>query len=96
LGSDRYLRPDALVLGEGSVVPPENEIRPPPNRFTHRLNGAEPFSFRSDAQAPDGELEAGTQVVLLRYDGGARCRVADGRGLYVEVRYESLVPLSAR
>jgi len=89
LSPDRYLRPEATVLGEGSLVPPENQIRPAPNRFTHRLERTEPFSFRDGAEAPDGTLEAGTEVVLLREDG-ERCRVADGRGLYVVVRCAAL------
>lgn len=90
---DRFLRPEASVLGESSVIPPENQIRPAPNRFTHRLDQPEPFYFRDDAQAPDGTLEAGTEVVVLREDGD-RCRVADGRGLYVAVRSAALMPLS--
>jgi hypothetical protein len=90
---DRFLRPEARVLGDSSVIPPENQIRPAPNRFTHRLEQAEPFYFRDDAQAPDGTLEAGTEVVVLRHDGD-RCRVADGRGLYVVVRRSALTPLS--
>jgi hypothetical protein len=91
---DRFLRPEARVLGESSVIPPENQIRPAPNRFTHRLETAEPFYFRDDAEAPDGTLEAGTEVVVLRRDG-ERCRVADGRGLYVVVHKAALRALDA-
>jgi hypothetical protein len=95
MSSEGYLRPESQVLGEGSLVPPENQLRPPPNRFTHRLAEAEPFYFasREGSGAPDGHFEAGTEVVLLRHDGGPRCRVADGRGLYVEVACASLTEL---
>jgi hypothetical protein len=94
VSSERYLRPEAVVLGEGSLVPPENQIQPAPNRFTHQLARREPFYFGSAprSEKPDGHLDAGTKVVLLRHDG-ARCRVADGRGLYVEVGHESLTEL---
>jgi hypothetical protein len=44
--------------------------------------------------APDGQLEAGTRVVPLRYDDRERCRVVDGRGLYVEVSYAKLAALN--
>ena len=95
MSPERYLRPESLVLGEGSLIPHENQIRPAPNQFTHRLVDAAPFYFGSerDSSAPDGQLEAGTKVVLLNYDGGAQCRVADGRGLYVEVSYRNLATL---
>ena len=97
MSSEQYLRPESLVLSEGSLIPPENQIRPPPNHLTHVLVDAAPFYFGSDssASAPDGQLEAGTRVVLLRYDGGAQCRVADGRGLYVEVSYGNLTKLDS-
>jgi hypothetical protein len=92
---ERYLRPESQVLSEGSLVPPENQIDPAPNHFTHQLVATEPFYFRSESEstAPDGQLEAGTKVLLVRYDGGARCRVADGRGLYVETTYSNLTEL---
>jgi hypothetical protein len=96
VSSEGYLRPESEVLGDDSLIPTENQIRPPPNQFTHRLVDAQPFYFGSEASsssAPDGEFEAGTNVVLLRHDGGTRCRVADGRGLYVEVSHRSLAEL---
>ena len=46
--------------------------------------------------APHGEFSAGTKVVLLLYDGGVYCRVADDQGLYVETEYESLRKLHKR
>ena len=96
MSPERYVRPESVVLGEGSLVPPENQIRPTPNQFTHTVVEAAPFSFGAEptTSAPDGELEAGTRVVLLRYDGGERCRVVDGRGLYVEVSYAKLAALN--
>ena len=45
---------------------------------------------------PDGEFPAGAKVVLLLYDGGVTCRVADDRGLYVETEYDSLRKLRQR
>jgi len=74
-------------------VPDENIIRPAPNRFTHELARAQPFYFDESRRggAPDGEFPAGTRVVLLVHDDGdSFCRVADGRGLYVEVEYDAL------
>jgi hypothetical protein len=93
--AERYVRPKPRVLSERSLVPQANQIRPAPNHFTHQLIITEPFYFGSeaDSDAPDGQLDAGTKVVLLRYDGGARCRVADGRGLYVEISYANLAKL---
>ena len=89
------LRPEVSVLSEDAVVPERNVIRPPPNRFTHRLLVDEPYRFDLPAGAdePDGVLPAGTPVVLL-VEGPDRCRVVDGRGLYVEVRRASLGKLA--
>lgn len=89
-------RPDAVVLPDSALVPDENIIRPAPNRFTHELSRAGPFHFDGSRRGgpPDGELPAGTRVVLLVHDeGDSHCRVADARGLYVEVEYKSLKPL---
>jgi hypothetical protein len=82
-------------MGDDSLVPPEGQIRPPPNQFSHRVVRSEPFYFRreADSDAPDGQLEAGSKVLLLRSEDGARCRVADERGLYVEVSRGSLSAL---
>jgi hypothetical protein len=88
-----FVRPDAVVLPESAVVPDENTIRPAPNRFTHELARAQPFYYDVSRRGgtPDGELPAGTRVVLLVHDDGdPLCRVADGRGLYVEVEYDAL------
>jgi hypothetical protein len=88
-------RPEALVLGEEALLPERNVVRPPPNRFTHQLTVDEPYRLdRPERSAePDGVLPAGTRVVLL-VEGPERCRVVDGRGLYVEVRRDSLRELA--
>jgi hypothetical protein len=87
-----FIRPEAVVLPESALVPDGNVIRPAPNRFTHELTRNEPFYYGGAQQGgpPDGELPVGTKVVLLFHDAGAYCRVADGRGLYVEVGYDGL------
>ena len=87
-----FVRPRAVVLPENATVPERNLIVPAPNQFTHELTRPQPFSFTGVQQAasPDGELPAGTKVVLLVYDGGRYCRVADGQGLYVEIEHDSL------
>ena len=87
-----FTRPQAEVLDEGSLIPDGNLISPPPNQFTHVVEHAQPFYY-GRGRKPDGEFPAGTLVVLMAYDGGARCRVADGRGLYVETKYAGLKKL---
>lgn len=93
-----FIRPDAVVLPESAVVPDKNIITPAPNQFTHELTRPQPFYFGGAQQGrpPDGELPEGAKVVLLLHDGGSYCRVADRRGLYVEVAYDSLLPASAK
>jgi hypothetical protein len=90
----RMLRPEAIVLPDGSLVPVGNVLRPPPNRFTHRLLEDEPYRFDDSPRTADpaGVLPAGTRVALL-VEGADRCRVVDERGLYVDVRPQSLGPL---
>ena len=87
-----FLRPEAAVLADEALVPSANLIAPAPNQFSHELLRAQPFYYGSARQgkAPDGILPAGTKVVLMAWDRGARCRVIDGQGLYVEVEYSSL------
>lgn len=89
---DGFIRPDAVVLPEKAIVPDRNLISPAPNQFTHKLIRPQPFYFTGAQQAmqPDGQFPAGTKVVLLVYNGGNYCRVADGQGLYVEIEYDSL------
>lgn len=90
-----FVRPKATILDEGAVVPDENLISPAPNQFTHELTRSQPFYFKGAAQAdaPDGELPAGTKVVLLTDEGNGYCRVVDGQGLCVEVKCGSLKKL---
>jgi len=89
-GDEGFLRPRFEILGEDSLVPDDNLVRPAPDRFTHELVRAEPYFYRP-GEAPAGHLPAGAPVVLLTEDDGAgRCRVVDGRGLSVEVASDSL------
>ena len=87
-----FERPAFIVLPENSIVPDENLITPPPNQFTHELTRHEWFYFTEPQQSrpADGELSEGAQVVLLVYNGGGYCRVADEKGRYVVVAYDSL------
>ena len=86
------IKPEAVVLSTDALVPERNLIVPAPNQFTHELTRPQPFYYTRDRQdaPPDGQLPAGAKVVLLVYDGGTSCRVADGQGLYVEVEFDSL------
>jgi hypothetical protein len=89
---DGFTRPEVSILDENAIVPDKNLIVPAPDQFTHEVVQSAPF-FYGDADSggsPAGELPAGTRVVLLVHDGGKRCRVADGRGLYVEIDYKHL------
>lgn len=86
------LRPAAEVLGADSLVPALNLVQPPPDQFSHELTRDEPYRFGSDPTAsPDGELHRGTPVLVVANDG-RHARVIDERGLYVQVRSESLRP----
>jgi len=90
-----FLRPPVTVLPENALVPDKNFIFPPPNQFTHEVSKPQPFYF-TDVQEggpPNGQLEAGTKVILLVHDGGDYCRVADGRGLYVQTSFKGLSKL---
>lgn len=95
LSMEGFVRPDAVILPENAVIPDRNLILPAPNQFTHKLIRPQPFYFTGAQQGmqPDGQLLAGTKVVLLMYDGSNYCRVADGQGLYVEIEYDSLKKL---
>jgi hypothetical protein len=88
-------RPEAEVLAASAVIPATNLIEPAPNQFTHELARPEPYYYTEytegeEDRAPDGTFERGTPVVLLHYEGGGRCHVADGRGLYVVVARAAL------
>ena len=84
-----FLRPRFEILGEDSLVPDDNLVRPAPDRFTHELVRTEPYSYGA-GEAPAGQLPAGTRVVVTDDDGAGRCRVVDSRGLSVEVASDSL------
>jgi hypothetical protein len=96
--AEGFARPEAEVLTEKALIPGQNLIAPAPNQFTHEVARAQPYYFTGaqSGMAPDGEFPAGAKVVLLHYAGGAYCRVADGRGLYVETEYDSLRKLRRR
>jgi hypothetical protein len=89
---DRFIRPPSVELPENSLVPDRNIVSPPPNQFTHVLKRSTPFYLTGIQQgrAPDGELEAGTQVVMMVDNGGAYCRVVDSQGLYAEIAFDAL------
>lgn len=94
--SEGFIRPKAEVLPETALVPAGNLISPAPNRFTHELTRPQPYYYDDDSRqrrAAAGEFAAGTRVVLLVHDGGDACWVADGRGLYVQIDFDSLKPL---
>ncbi len=90
-----FLRPKAVVLNSKAIVPDRNLISPAPNQFTHEVTRSQPYHFTGAKQGTpsEGTFAAGTKVVLLVYNGGRYCRVADGRGLYVEIEYEALAIL---
>lgn len=90
-----FVRPEAVVLGENAIVPERNLISPAPNQFTHKLTQPQHYYFTGAQKGvpADGQFPTGTKVVLLVYDGGSYCRVADERGLYVEIEYDSLEKL---
>ena len=85
------LRPEFVVLGDETLVPASNVVRPPPTGFTHELVVDEPYHLDGPGRAtePDGVIPAGTRVTLIG-QGDDRCRVVDGGGLAVEVRRASL------
>lgn len=87
-------RPALVVMPPSAVVPRRNHVRPAPNRFTHDVRAAQPFSYGDTAGAPvDGVLDAGTQVVLMVRHRGDACRVVDDLGRYVRTAYSGLRPL---
>jgi hypothetical protein len=88
-----FVEPRRVVLSDKALVREPSRIRPAPNQFTHALVRREPYFFVGTgrrAAEPDGYFSRGTKVVLLGRGGGRYCRVADRRGLHVEVRCESL------
>ena len=91
-------RPKAEVLPASALIPTTNLIAPAPNRFTHEIARQAPFYYAAgdEERTPDGMFERGTPVVLLHDEGGERCHVADGRGLYVVVDRKALRRLGSK
>jgi hypothetical protein len=83
------------VLSEESIVPEKNIISPAPNQFSHQIVRLCPYYFNKYEQTrpPDGKLKKGAKVTLLVYEKGDYCRVADKRGLYIEVLYKDIAKL---
>lgn len=93
---DHIIRPKALVLPESALLPDRNTLHPPPNQFTHEVVAKQPYYYIGPHQTaqPEGNFPAGTKVVLLTYDGGPVCWVADSRGVYAATAFSGLRPLS--
>jgi hypothetical protein len=91
---ERMLRPEPVVVPDSALVPPGNQVRPPPNQFTHEVRKRQPFYYGTKpTKEPDGEFTPGTKVVLMVHDKGKMCRVADESGLYVLTAYDGLKKL---
>jgi hypothetical protein len=84
------LRPKSVVLGDATLIPEHRLITPPPDQFTHEVQHAQPYYYEQTSGPPDGQFTAGARVVLMRYEGGAYCRVVDSRGLYVGTAFAGL------
>jgi hypothetical protein len=91
---DHIRRPKATVLSDSAVVPEQN-LQPPPSRFTHEIIAEQPYYYIGPQQAapPDGKLAAGTKVKLQSHDGGSFCQIVDARGLCVTTAFSGLKPL---
>jgi hypothetical protein len=88
------LRPKAEVLPESALLPDEN-LKPPPKRFTHRVAVEQPF-YLAAAQVdatPAGRFAVGTRLLLLEQDAGPLCRVQDERGICALTPIVGLRPL---
>lgn len=95
---NHMLRPKATVLPKSAQIPEQNLIRPPPNQFSHEVVADQAYYFIDPQQTAqsEGKFLAGTHVLLLAYDGGPACRVADAQGLYVATAFDGLRPLRAQ
>jgi hypothetical protein len=91
---ERMERPKPTILPDSSLVPEESLVQPAPTRFTHELTANQMFHFTASDQnsPPNGELSAGSRVVLVRRDGDV-CEVVDSRGLRVLTSCKGLHPL---
>ena len=83
---DKMIRPETIILPDSAQLSERNVLRPPPNQFSHVINGEQPYYFGGvDEAAPAaGYFSAGTKVLLLRQDS-SECWVANSRGLYVAI-----------
>jgi hypothetical protein len=88
---DNMLRPKSVILPESAQLPERNVLRPPPNRFSHIVDGEQPYYFTGvdERVRPAGYFSSGTKVLLLRQDS-TECWVANCRGLYVAIPCEGL------
>lgn len=79
-------------MDDAALVPSRNHVAPP-DRFTHQVVASAPYWYDgAGAKPPDGELPAGSKVLLTTGDGRF-CAVIDPRGLFVQVPCEMLGPL---
>ncbi len=78
------LRPRTTVLPDAAMVPEAN-LRPAPVRLSHVLPHEQPYHYAAAAAdcPPDGQLAAGTQVLLLNEGTGVQCQVLTAQGLCV-------------
>lgn len=92
---ERMERPEPTVLPDSALVPEGSLVRPTPTQFTHELTREQPFHYigSSGSSHPDGNLAAGTMVVVLNDDGDV-ADVVDGRGLHVSTSRDGLRQLS--
>lgn len=89
-----FLRPKPVVVPARDLVPEASRIVPAPNQFSHVLARRQPYFLdeAGSSRRRGGYFAKGTKVLLLARRG-AYCRVADRRGLYVEVPCDALRPL---
>lgn len=87
-----FKRPPMSVLPDSALIPDRGHVVPAPNQFTHEVVEARPYYFAEPSRGAtaDGELPAGTKVVLMVHHSGPWCRVIDGRGLYVVTAFAGL------
>jgi hypothetical protein len=86
-----FIRPEATILDENTIVPDRNLISPAPNHFTHEVVQSQPFYFLDEGwdTKPAGQFGAGSSVLLV-HRGRDRCWVIDARGLLVLTRCAGL------
>ena len=89
-----FVRPDTQILPDGALVPRNKRVDPAPNRFTHTIEGDQPYSY-GGSPSTDGVLASGSAVLLARDDEGGFAWVITERGLYVRVASGSLIPKRA-